>query len=203
MGSEQGCYDVPTHTVSIGWLQLLVIGPWPHGLLQQLYYCVKTLAKDVLGLRVGGVEVVCPRCRQVRLTLKALRKKAGKADGVKHCGNGLCASKPAAGPGGPHEFVAGEEEDPSDEEEDEEDDEEQPPVDLGVEGFETWTVALGKKEKERREVLDYAMTRAVSARKATSVTAPAPFTALQVEAATAMVSHAGRLVARYNKRLRV
>lgn len=61
--------------------QLLVIGPWPFALLCRIYQCLRSLAEDVMNITIDSTSVVCPRCRQTTLALRAARKHALKHPG--------------------------------------------------------------------------------------------------------------------------
>ena len=116
--------------------QILVIGPWPCGLLQELYYCVEALAQGVPGLTVYKPHVVCQRCRGTKVRLKSVRTWALK--GCRWpCGR-LCAALPPAGPGvtvaslGPWKGS-----------------DSSGHLDMGTLGFAAWTVGLGDNKRQR------------------------------------------------------
>lgn len=152
--------------------QIRVIGPWPYGLLQQLYYCVETSAKFASGapaaaLAGGGggtgagapsvcrsvaVKVVCPRCCGTHQALTKVRNKAlmGPLGNTTLCG----------------QWCIGEDDDMGDEDED---DDEQEVVgsrlDMGIKDFATWVVCLtgDARRNKRQRVVDHTITLANAA----------------------------------------
>ena len=141
--------------------QILVIGPWPCGLLQELYYCVEALAQGVPGLTVYKPHVVCQRCRDIKLRLKSVRTWALKGCSWP-CGR-LCAALPPAGPG-----VTVDDKEPR------KDSDASGRVDMGTLGFATWTVGLD--DNKRQHLVSRAVqevTEAVATKEGVSLSAQA------------------------------
>ena len=141
--------------------QILVIGPWPYGLLQELYYCVEALAQGVPGLIVHMPLVVCQRCRDSKKRLQRVRNKALKGHSWP-CGR-LCAALPPAGPG----VTVDDKEPPKDSDASGE-------LDMGTLGFATWTVGLD--DNKRQHVVSRALqevTEAVTSKERVSLNAQA------------------------------
>lgn len=190
--------------------QFCVIGPWPYGLLQELYCCVETLAEDVLGLTLKPMIVACPRCRQTKVSLKKVRDKGLKGESW-FC-YASCRTSAAAGPGRIHEGVArGEDMNEVDDEEMDEDEEEDGsstdadldgPLDMGTPGFATWIVGLDEAPNKRLRVVKQAIASAKKTKAAVSSDATAeagdePTADAQAAAiAKAQVEHVCRLVER-------
>ena len=120
---------------------------------------METLAKDVLGLRVHTLKVVCPRCRNTAIPLTKARKgSTGKAPWT--CDK-ACKWSQAAGPGRTHKAVPkpahqeGEVDGGSDAEASVE---ESYQLAMGTQGFATWVVGL--RGKKRQAALDCAIEAA-------------------------------------------
>lgn len=120
---------------------------------------METLAKDVLGLTVHKLNVVCPRCRNTAIPLQQARKgSTGKAPWT--CDE-ACRWSQAAGPGSTHKAVTkpahqeGEVDGGSD---DEASVDESYQLAMGTQGFVTWVVGL--RGKKRQAAVDCAIEAA-------------------------------------------
>lgn len=124
--------------------QVLVVGPYPHGLLHQLYCCVEALAAEN-NLKLLSVSVVCPRCRQTQYPMVRAQQHDAQM-----CFS-WCAAKSPAGPNnyGGDEAGSG-----------------NPNIDMGANGFASWVVDVPLSEQ--RKAVQLALT-AAAGRDATSL----------------------------------
>lgn len=126
-----------------------MVGPWPFGLLWQLYQCLETLTVHTMGLTIDSTVVTCPRCRQTTFPLRAARSGGLKAKGtgdIKVCLYD-CGGNRSAGPLAGVATVGG-------------GDELDDVVSMGstgedktsfeTAGFATWITGLGRKAPKKR-----------------------------------------------------
>lgn len=147
-------------------LQIVVVGPWPYALVHQLYFCVKTLAEDLLALKVKSRQVLCPRCRQTKYELHEARADARNSKSL-CCLDSKCKGNmgetAVQEEGGDTQEATSEESDSeeADSEESEADSatkgkhkEERGTHDMATLGCASWIMGLGKKAvKKRRKVV--------------------------------------------------
>lgn len=134
--------------------QICVIGPWPYGLLQELYYCALAM-----GVK-PHVNVMCLRCRKTKVGLKTVRDEALERSSL-FCRSG-CRESSSAGPGRTHDG-----EEPFEEEDGDSEDSLDRGLDMGTLGFATWIVEL-KDPKKRGRVVKRAIEAAQRAMEAAS-----------------------------------
>ena len=150
-------------------MQILVIGPWPFGLLSQLYECLHTLSSTIMGLPAPKPLVACPRCRRTTLPLKFARNPALKAGGKQELKTCLydCGNKPVPEIDAPEPGAEVDDdlasEDSADEELDTEEDDDSAveggaKLKFDVSGFGLWQSGLHLAPKKRRQVVDMAFT---------------------------------------------
>lgn len=147
---------------TVGLLQIVVVGPWPYALVHQLYFCVKTLAEDLLALKVKSGQVLCPRCRQTNYELHEARAHARNSESL------CCLASKCKGNMGETavQEEGGDTQESDFEEADSEDsdadsatkgkhkEEERGTHDMATLGCATWIMGLGRKAvKKRRKVV--------------------------------------------------
>lgn len=127
--------------------QIVVIGPWPYALVHQLYFCVQTLAQDVLALKVKSAKLLCPRCRQTKFPVKKARAEALKGRSLA-CGDYSCR-------GNTGDSTAQPERGGMDQSDSDSYEEEQGTLDMATLSCATWIIGLSRlttPEKKRRNV---------------------------------------------------
>lgn len=153
----------------------MVHGPWPFGMLRDLYKCLESLATDVLNLSVESVSVVCPRCRQTTQSLEEARTAAlnqleakGPSSVLTACTKECVTLRNEGGSGDAKqaEEVASS-------------------AEFDVSGFATWTYGLSEPAK-RSHAVSVAFERAV-----------APSTIKNAKMQESMLDHAWSLLQTY------
>lgn len=198
-------------------IQICAIGPWPFALLHELYYSVKTLAEDLLGVAVKAPHVVCPRCHQTTGSLTMVQDKALK--GESWLCEQVCRALTAAGPGVTTDqgkarcdaVMAADDEAAADDAKDDDNNIDttlealEGRLDMGTLGFATWLVGLDKAttKSQRLDVVTQAIASAQKAVEAVISGAtvqageePAADASQATVIAKAQVQHVCRLVER-------